>query len=385
VKVLLFLFAILHPFLSEAAGVDRDDFMERKLLRGIELLYDSETDEAEELFRNTLNQRTWDPSGHFYMAMVTWSRLATGFWSSKMEDEYLERIDRTIAVARELIEERKADSYTYLYLGGALGFKGRFFLMEHKWFSSFSLAVEAVDALKTCQAMDPANKEVLLGLGIFDYYTARLSGFLKFMTYLLLHKGDREEGLRKLNQAAEEAPLSSIEAKSVLLHIFLFVEPDYKKALPLARELSGRFRNSRIYKYLEGLSYIRLGMEPEFRAAVADMKAKAEKEESEARSKSWLRRSLYLEATDELLKGRHEEARQKLDAILDFPDPDTDPYMIAWPLLKKGVSYDLENRREKAIEIYTRVKDMENGAGAQFASEKFLKKPVKRKDPLLGY
>ena len=106
-----------------------------------------------------------------------------------------------------------------------------------------------------------------------------------------------QEGLRKLYEAAEEAPLSSIEAKSVLLHIFLFVEEDYRKALPLARELSSRFRKSRIYKYLEGLTYARLGMEPELRAVVAEMRARAEWEKAGPIGKEWLRRSHYLEAT----------------------------------------------------------------------------------------
>ena len=68
-----------------------------------------------------------------------------------------------------------------------------------------------------------------------------------------------------------------------------------------------------------------------------------------------------------------------------MPDPETDPYMIAWPLLKRGAIYDLEGQREKAVELYTRVIEMENGAGAQFVAEKFIKKPAKAKDPMLGY
>jgi len=384
-RVLILALVTLWPLISDSSVFARDDSVEREIARGIELLYQSETDEAEEVFRGVQKDRPNDPSGHFYMAMVSWSRLVTGFWSQKMEDEYLERIERTITVAKEIVQSGKADDDTYLYLGGALGFKGRFYLMEHRWLSSFSLAVDAVDALKTCLAMNPGNKDVLLGLGIFDYYTARLSGFLKFVTFLLVHKGNREEGIRKLFQAAGEAPLSSIEAKSVLLHIFLFVEGDYRRAMPLARELSGRFQKSRIYKYLEGVAYARLGMQQELRAVLADMRAKAGKESARSLGNQWLRRSFYLEATWALLKGEYEAARQKLDLVLAIPDPEEDPYMIAWPLLKKGISYDLESRREEAIELYTRVMKMENGAGAQFLSEKFIRKPARPSDPLLGY
>jgi tetratricopeptide (TPR) repeat protein len=384
-RVLILALAVFWSSLPDATGATRDDSLQREIVRGIELLYDSETDAAEDSFRRIRDRRPNDPAGHFYMAMVSWSRLSTGFWSQKVEDEYLERIDRAISVARETVQSGKADDDTYFYLGGALGFKGRFYLMEHRWLSSFSLAVDAVDALKTCQSMNPANKDVLLGLGIFDYYTARLSGVLKFVTFLFVHKGDREEGIRKLTQAAEEAPLSSIEAKSVLLHIFQFVEGDYPKALPLARELSGRFQQSRIYKYLEGVTYVRLGMQQELHSVLADMRFRAEKEKAKPRGKKWLRRAIYLEATEALLNGRYAEAREKLDLVLSMPDPGKDPYMMAWPLLKKGASYDLENDRERATGFYDRVMKMENGAGAQFLAEKFMKKPAGRNDPLLGY
>ncbi len=319
------------------------------------------------------------------MAMVAWSRLVNGFWSEERVEEYIARIDRTISAARTVIEDRKADAYTYFYLGGALGFKGRFYLMEHKWLSSFNLASDAIEALKKCGAMDPSNKDVLLGLGIFDYYTDKLSGFLRFLTFLLLHRGDREEGLRKLHEAAAEAVFSSTEAKSVLLHIYLYLEDDRLKALSIAQELSGRYKKSRLYKYLEGVAYIRLGMDAEYRKTVEEMRARAEREVSEKRAVLWTRQSLYLESSYALFRGDDEGARQKLDRILSMEDPVNDPLMIAYPLLKKGVSYDLQGDRKTAAEYYVRVMEMENGAGAQFLAEKFLKAPAKRKDPFVGY
>jgi hypothetical protein len=319
------------------------------------------------------------------MAMVTWSKLTTGFWSREVVGEYIERIDRTISVAKAEIEDGKPDAYTYFYLGGALGFKGRFFLMERKWLSSFSLASEAIEALKQCRSLDPSNMDVLLGLGIFDYYTAKMSGILKFLTFLLLHRGDREEGLRKLHQAAQEARLSSIEAKSVLLHIYLYLEDDRTKALQLAKELAGRFKGSRFLRYLEGLAYLRLDMDGEVQRIAADMMAMGGKEPSRSKAALWTRQSLYLESSRALFRGNYLEARQKLDQILSMQDPGNDPLMIAYPLLKKGVSYDLEGDRETALGFYGRVMDMENGAGAQFLAEKFVKAPANRKDPFLGY
>ncbi|UCB48534.1 MAG: hypothetical protein JSW56_15570 [Deltaproteobacteria bacterium] len=356
------------------------------IIKGIELLYDWKFDEAESIFHKIIAEEPNDPGGYFYLAMVTWSRLASGFWFPEMVDQYGDRIDEAILVAKRKIEEEKADSFTYFYLGGALGFKGRFHLMQQKWLSSFFLALEAIKALETCQKMDPNNKDVLLGLGIFDYYTARLSGVLKFLSYLLVHEGNKEEGLRKLHVVAEEAVYSSVEAKSLLLHIYLFLEnAHYPKALILAQELAERFDQAPRYKYLEGVAHIRLGNENKYRQVVEFLRKKASLADSEERAFIWDRRVHYLEASHCLVRLQTEKARSKLDTILSQPNPKLDPLMLAWPLLKKGMSYDLEADREEATKYYTMILNLKNGAGAQFLAQRYLDEPAQRGDPFLAY
>ena len=358
----------------------------RNIIRGIELLYDGKFDEAENLFQKVVAEKPKDPAGYFYLAMVTWSRLASGFWSPEMVNRYGQRIDEAIFIAKRKIEDGKADSFTYFYLGGALGFKGRFQLMQQKWFSSFFLALEAINALETCQKMDPKNKDVLLGLGIFDYYTARLSGVLKFLSYLLVHEGNKEEGLRKLHVAADEAVYSSIEAKSLLLHIYLFLEDaHFQKALVFAQELAERFDQAPRNKYLEGVAYIRLGNENKYREVLEYLRKRASNENSKERAFIWGRRVHYLEASYCLFRYQTEQARSKLDTILSQPDPELDPLMLAWPLLKKGMSYDMEANREEAIKYYRKILKLKNGAGAQFLAQRYLDEPVQRGDPFIAY
>ncbi|MEJ2723413.1 MAG: hypothetical protein P8175_01970 [Deltaproteobacteria bacterium] len=362
-----------------------DDPLKQDILLGIDLLYDMKFDEAEALFSRIASQRPESPAGYFYLAMVSWSRLASGFWSSDVLAEYARRIDKTIEIARKCIESGKPGSYVYFYLGGALGFKGRFELMQHKWIRSFDQAYQAIQALEKCREMDPGNQDVLFGLGIYDYYTARLSGFLKFLTYLLLHKGDKEEGLKKLHIAAEKATYCNIEAKSMLVHIYLFLEEDFGKALPLTQELAARYRNDPRHKFFEGVVYIREGKDAAYRAVVEFLRRRALAASSGALAAAWHKQALYLEACYHLFRGQCSEARAKLEAVLSKPDPLEDPAMIAWPLLKKAMSYDLEGNRERAVVFYNRILDMENGAGAQFLAEKYLHEPVQKNDPFLGY
>lgn len=385
--VLLSCILIAHPSLAKekrstsppARAINQD------VLRGIKLLYDLEFEEAERIFSRVVSERPEIPLGYFYMAMVSWSRLSIGFWNKETLKEYVDRIDLTISVAKKRIEKQEADSFDYFYLGGALGFKGRLELMRHNWFSSYLLAYEAIEALRKCEKMDPSNVDVLLGLGLYDYYTAKLSGVVKFLTYLFLYKGDREEGLRKLKKAADDAVYSAIESKSMLLHIYLFMEEDYQKALPFAKELGREFTKNPRYKYLEGIVYIREGQDAQYADVLNFIRTESRRQESNPKAQMWASQALYLEASYHLFRNQPDQARAKLDAILAQADPVTDPAMAAWPLLKKGMSYDLEGKRERALEIYRSILAMENGAGAQFLAEKGIDEAIKKGDPFLGY
>jgi len=252
-------------------------------------------------------------------------------------------------------------------------------------FSSFLLASDAIAALKTCQEMAPDDKDVLLGIGTFDYYTAKLSGVLKFLTYFLLHRGDIKEGLRKLNEAALHATYSSTEAKTVLLYIELFSEQDFPKALALATELSNKYPKNPRFKTLEGVCHIRMGKDRQYKETLRDLLARSREAKSSATAAIWKNRALYLESIDDLYGGRFAEARSTLEEILKHPDPVHDPTMIAWPLVKIGMSYDLAGNRDQALGYYNQVFKMKNAAGAQFVADKLLEEPIEPKDPFIGY
>ena len=381
-----FLSPKISPAAENSAPSQMGSPVNEDIIRGIDFLYNWDFDRAEALFYQLTRESPEDPMGYFYLAMASWSRLASGFWTKEMVAQYGRRIDRAIDVAKKAVKKRGNDCFAHFYLGGALGFEGRFKLMERKWLSSFLLAQDAIKALKTSQKKCPDNQDVLFGLGIFDYYTARLSGALKFFSYLLVHRGDKVEGLRKLHVAADGAVYSSIEAKSLLLHVYLFMEENlYTKALALSEDLTGRFPNNPRFKFLQGISYIRLDNDSKYSETVNFFREKSNDLPSKGEAFVWGSRGVYLEASYDLFHGRITEARSKLEAILSLADPEADPSMIAWPLLKLGMSYDLESAREKALTYYDRILKLENGAGAQFLAEKYKKKPAKPMDPFLGY
>ena len=118
--------------------------MNHDVLKGIDCIYNSRFQEAERIFQKVISDFPDKPIGHFYVAMVSWSRLTEGFWSPENVQEFKARIDRAIDVAENRKGREDTDCYDYFYYGGSLGFKGRFELMRENYFESFILAVKAI-------------------------------------------------------------------------------------------------------------------------------------------------------------------------------------------------------------------------------------------------
>ncbi|MBN1851036.1 MAG: hypothetical protein JW932_20920 [Deltaproteobacteria bacterium] len=175
-----------------------------------------------------------------------------------------------------------------------------------------------------------------------------------------------------------------MEAKSHLIHIYLFIESDIKKALPLAAELADRFQNNPRYRFLEGVCDIRLNREIEYKDLLKYILKKTDTDKT-FMSSIWKARALHLEAATFLFNGRFHDARRKLNEILLLANPSSDPTMAVWPLLKIGMSYDIEGDRTKAMDCYHHIIHLKNGAGAQFLAKKYLQNPPDSDDPFLGY
>jgi tetratricopeptide (TPR) repeat protein len=171
----------------------------------------------------------------------------------------------------------------------------------------------------------------------------------------------------------------------MLVHIYLFLEENFQKALRLTEQLADQYRENSRYPVLQGVCQIRSGRDADYRLTLENLRHKEENAEKASRAAVWRRRALYLEAVRALYDDQYTVARQKLNQILSHADSEDDPAMIAWPRIKIAMSYDLQGRREEATERYHRILEMDNAAGAQFLAKKLLEEPLEKNDPFIGY
>jgi tetratricopeptide (TPR) repeat protein len=103
-------------------------------------------------------------------------------------------------------------------------------------------------SLERALALDPALTDAYFGIGLYHYYAGVAPAALKMLRWLLLLPGgDRQQGLREMQQAREQGALLRGEADYQLHWIYLWYEHQPERALQLLRSLDARYPSNPVF------------------------------------------------------------------------------------------------------------------------------------------
>jgi len=125
--------------LSAENSSDRENEFSQNIESGIESLFNLDESKTNKNFSKAIELKPDRPEGYFYTSMIYWNNIYFGNDMSALTS-FEKWIDKTIEVAKEssgteIDDKRKASSF--LYLGGAYGYKGVISVLKHEWFSGF--------------------------------------------------------------------------------------------------------------------------------------------------------------------------------------------------------------------------------------------------------
>jgi tetratricopeptide (TPR) repeat protein len=156
-----------------------------------------------------------------------------------------ERIKQLVQQAEKLENAELAsnpDNVDMLYARGVT--RGQFALytalIERAWFSALRNAVGARRDHERVLELDPHYSDAKLVVGAHNYVMGNLSLAVKMAVALVGLSGDKDKGLRYLNDAYHGNGETSVDA-GVVLMVFLRREQRYGEALQIADEIGPRF------------------------------------------------------------------------------------------------------------------------------------------------
>ena len=336
--------------------------------RVIDLFYDLQFDKALAAAQELGRKHPGHPVGPFYESIVYYQRfLAEEPRNPETLRLFEKHHEQAVEAAERLLSSAPAEGH--YYLGIARGFKGRVLAAQRRYLRAIPEALGAVKHLEQALALDPTLEDAYLGLGMYHYFTDRIPAGAKPFAFLIgAGWGDREKGLAYLQRAAEKGGPAKMEARSVLSSIYA-LEGRWTEAETYLRELSGRYPRNPLYRLR--LAYV-LGRQQKW---------------DELLDLSWLAKvppelrelaqhpAMYRKAEALLMLGRVEEA-EALVAELE-KRPSLGPALRDFTLLRRANLLDLYGRRDKAVEVYKRVKHKE----ARKLADRWLRSPYAGPEP----
>ncbi|MGA7160406.1 MAG: hypothetical protein WBZ48_05350 [Bacteroidota bacterium] len=354
--------------------------------QGIDHVYNLEFDQAEKEFQYVITTHPNHPAGYFFLAMVDWWRILLDIDSESLDDRFLAKLDVVIDKCDSILDNNPDDVTALFFKGGSLGFRGRLRANRGSWIKAANDGRLALPIVRHAYSIAPDNYDILLGMGIYNYYAEAIPEQYPIVKPLMLFfpSGDKKKGIEQLTTVAAKAKYANVEADYFLLQLYYTHEKQYEKALEIALNLFSRYpRNVVFHRYI-GRCYISLSKWDNAHAVFSDILSRCDGPGGGmvGYTDSAKREALYYLGVYAMNAGKYEESLQnffRCDGVSRMLDKNGESGFMVMANLRIGFIYDLELKRSLAVQQYSKVLAMKKFENSYEQAEQYLKAPYTTK------
>ena len=243
-------------------------------------IYNLDRDEAAVTYREAISADPQDAAAYRGLATALW--LSITFRRGNMTvDDYLGRVtkpnasmapappeivagfreamDKAIALARTRLQQNPRDADAHYQLGAAVGLRASYTAtVEGSFGGAFKSAREAFAEHERVLELDPKRKDAGLIVGTYRYLVSTLSMPMRWMAYMAGFGGDKERGLKLIQDAAAYNGDNQDDARFALLLLYNR-EKRYDDALKVLAYLRDTFPRNRLVWLESGSTSLRAG------------------------------------------------------------------------------------------------------------------------------
>ncbi len=359
-----------------------DPEIDPKVQRGIELLYNLEFEGAEREFADIVRLRPDHPVGYFFRAMAQWWRILSNFDDESQDQKFYDMLDSVVDMCDKRLEKNSNDVTAMFFKGGAVGFRGRLRANRGKWVGAANDGMVALPLVRKAYELDPNNYDVLLGIGIYNYYADLIPEQYPIVKPLMFFfpNGDRKKGLEQLRIAAERAKYASVEANYFLMQNYFMFEKDYPKSYEIAKKLNARFPRNPVFHRYVGRCLVSLGHLGEANDVFVEIEKRYRAKQIGYDDYDG-REAYYYLGKYEFLGGRFDNALRylfKCDELCRRLDKDGASGFMSLGNLIIAMIYDAQHKRQQALDQYKKVLEMKEYENSHRDARRFIEKPYSR-------
>ena len=159
-----------------------------------------------------------------------------------MEKRILDEIAKSMAICDARLKSNPNDTAAMYALGIAYGLRSNYhWVVKKAWHDSLKDATAARKLHNRISALEPNNVDARLVQGLHDYIVGSLPWHWRTLGFLIGIRGDKEKGIRTVQDVAAHGKLNKVDAEIFLCALYRR-ENQPKLAVPLVKDLIRRIR-----------------------------------------------------------------------------------------------------------------------------------------------
>lgn len=227
---------------------------------GIDAIYNINFSLCEKIYKQVQKEYPGNLAGYFLEATSDWWKVQLNTRSTANDKQFLKSINKVIDKAQQELDTANYSLGAIFFKAAAIGYRGRFYTIREQWVNAAIDGQEAYKLLTRGLVLAPGNRDMLFGIGYYNYFSKVIPDEMPLLKPLLSFApiGDKVLGIKQLKASAESALYADVEAKIVLLQIFYQFEKDWDNALAIAQKLASKYPDNPFFqKYLGRLYYVK--------------------------------------------------------------------------------------------------------------------------------
>jgi tetratricopeptide (TPR) repeat protein len=365
--------------------------------KGYEHFYNLEYSEAIACFEQAIAAKPDDPTLHNHLAETLVfqemyrdgaleSELVTGTNSflrrpklnpsPETERRFLGEVSRAMELAQARLRKNPNDTGAMYALGISYGLRSSYYWVVKKaWRDALKDATAGRRLHNRISELEPNNVDARLVQGLHDYTIGSLPWGWRMLGFLAGIHGDKEKGIRTVQDVAQHGTLNRVDAEVFLCAIYRR-ENQTAKAIPPVSDLIRRFPRNFLLRLELSQMYSMAGDKAHALEAVREVARLKETHVAGYDRAPW-HKIWYQEGTIEFWYNDLDDALENLKKVAaEGEELDLNTGVTTW--LRIGQLYDLKHRRADAVEAYKKAMAYAPQAEAAQEARRYLSTAYRR-------
>jgi tetratricopeptide (TPR) repeat protein len=292
------------------------------------------------------------------------------------ERRFLGEVDRAMALAQARLQKNPNDAGALYAMGISYGLRSNYYwLVKKSWRDSLKDATTGRRMHNRVSELQPGNVDARLVQGLHDYLVGCLPWHYRMLGFLVGIHGDKEKGLREVEEVARRGETNRLDAE-ILLCAMYRRENQPARAIPLVRGLIHRFPRNYLLRLELSQMYSVAGDKAQALEAVEEV-ARLKTAHAPGYDRVPWEKIWFQEGTIQFWYREPEAALANLKKVAASPD-EVDLNTILYTWLRIGQLDDLAGRRSEALEAYRKAIATAPQSEPAVEARKYLGMPYRR-------